>query len=123
MRLSLDSGNGWPVDDPEVFLDLSGEGLKPDGAVTDAQGNLWIAQWGASRVAGYAADGRYMHCESFPAVQTSCPAFGGPDLTTLFCTSAAVGLDSETVAAQPTNGMTFATIDVAQGHAEYQVVL
>ena len=24
----------------------------------------------------------------FPAPQTTCPAFGGPDLTTLFCTSA-----------------------------------
>ena len=123
MRQPLEASDGWPDGDAEVFLDLSANCLHPDGAVTDAQGNLWIAQWGASRIAGYAADGRYMHCEAFDAVQTSCPAFGGPDLTTLFCTTAAVGLPAATLTDQPTNGMTFCAPEVAQGHPEYRVEL
>lgn len=123
MRQALDVNDGWPVGDPEVFLDLTEAGLNPDGAVVDAQGNIWIAQWGASRVAGYAADGRFMHCEEFPALQCSCPAFGGPDLSTLYCTSARVGLNAATLAAQPENGMTFARPDVAQGQAEHRVLL
>ena len=32
----------------------------PDGAVTDAEGNLWNAQWGAGRVACYAPDGQFL---------------------------------------------------------------
>lgn len=123
MRQPLEASEGWPEGAPEVFLDLSEGGLNPDGAVTDAQGNLWIAQWGARRIAGYAADGRYMHCEEFPAEQTSCPAFGGPELTTLFCTSASIGLPAATLAATPSNGMTFASDEVAQGHPEHRVLL
>ena len=123
MRQPLEAADGWPDGAPEVFLDLREDGLNPDGAVVDAQGNVWIAQWGANRVAGYAADGRFMHCEEFDAVQTSCPAFGGADLTTLFCTSAAVGLGADTLSDQPTNGMTFAALDAGQGQPEHRVIL
>ena len=38
-----------------IFLDLRTEGMNPDGAVVDAYGTIWIAQWGASRVAAYSA--------------------------------------------------------------------
>ena len=56
MRVALDA-EGWPVGAPEVFLDLTAEGLNPDGAVIDAEGVLWLAEWGAGRVAAYAPDG------------------------------------------------------------------
>ena len=38
---------------------------------------------------------------------TSC-AFGGPDLTTLYCTSAREHLDADALAAQPLAGNLFA---------------
>jgi len=110
---------GWPQGDPQVFIDLNAEGLAPDGAVVDAQGCLWNAQWGASRVARYGPDGRFLSALEVPAVQTTCPAFGGPGLRTLFVTSATDGLAKPA----PGDGLTHqAVLDVA-GQAEHQVIL
>ena len=80
--------DGWPDAEPEVFVDLSDTPWRPDGAVTDADGTLWNAQWGGHRVAGYAPDGSFLRAVGFPPAQTSCPAFGGDDLRTLFVTAA-----------------------------------
>lgn len=91
MKVTLDEA-GWPAAEPTLFVDLRDEGLNPDGAVTDSQGNVWSAQWGASRVACYSPDGGFVEAKMFPASQMSCPAFGGPDLTTLFATSAREGM-------------------------------
>lgn len=123
MRQRLDPADGWPAGDPEVWIDLSRTDYKPDGAVVDSAGNLWNAQWGASRIACYAPDGNFVKAVDFPALQTTCPAFGGDDLRTLFCTSAAAGLDQGTLAKSPHNGRTFAvTIDIS-GQREHRVLV
>ena len=87
MRLALDA-SGAPSGDPTVLIDTREEGLNPDGAVTDEDGNIWLAQWGAGRVACYNPGGRFRDAVPFPTPQVSCPVFGGPDLTTLFATTA-----------------------------------
>lgn len=116
MRQALSDTDGWPVAEPEVFIDLRDEGLTPDGAVVDSDGNLWNAQWGAGRVACY-ADGALRHVENVPARHTSCPAFGGADLQTLFCTSSADGLDG------PAEGLTYMAEVGVTGQREHQVIL
>ena len=118
MKVGLDA-EGWPVGAPGLHIDLRGTGLNPDGAVVDAQGNLWNAQWGASRVAAYRPDGNYLTHVSFAGKQTSCPAFGGPDLSTLFCTTAAVGLPEDAT----DEGRTYATETGYRGQAEHRVLL
>lgn len=123
LRQRLDPANGWPKGEPELFVDLSGEGLFPDGAVVDADGQLWNAQWGAARVACYAPDGAFLGAASVPARHSSCPAFGGPALETLFCTSARQGLGPETLASEPHNGLTFAISGTGRGVAEPRVEL
>ncbi len=115
--------DGWPSGEARVFLDLTADGLNPDGAVTDAHGNLWLALWGASGVACYAPDARFLRKIAIPARHTSCPAFGGRDLTTLYCTTARQGLSAETLAAEPENGMTFAAPDAGRGRPEPKVIL
>jgi L-arabinonolactonase len=60
----------------------------PDGSCTDAQGYLWNAQWGASRVVRYAPTGEIDRVLELPVTRPSCPVFGGPGLRTLFVTSA-----------------------------------
>jgi len=122
MRVALDA-QGWPVGAPQVYLDLTAEGLLPDGAVCDAAGNLWLAQWGAGRVACYAPDGSLLRVVRFEAPHTSCPAFGGPSLTTLFCTTALEHMDAAARAAHPQAGMTFAVADVARGLSEPMVIV
>lgn len=121
-RVALDA-QGWPKGEPALFLDLSSEGLSPDGAVFDAAGIFWLAQWGASRVAAYGPDGRFMHAISFAAPHTSCPAFGGADLTTLFCTTARQGLTEADLATRPNSGMTFYAPSGTQGQREHKVIL
>jgi sugar lactone lactonase YvrE len=122
MRTRLDR-DGWPKGDPETFLDLRPEHLNPDGAVFDAEGNLWLAEWGAARVSSYAPDAHRLHSISFPAQHTSCPAFGGPGLTTLFCTSALQGVSQEDRGAYPLSGQTFAAEGIARGLPEHRVIL
>lgn len=122
MRVVLDA-DGWPKGEPELYLDLSAEGLNPDGAVIDASGAIWIAQWGAARVACYGPDGSFRRAVEIPAPHASCPAFGGPDLRTLFVTSALHGTDASTRARAPLSGQTFAIGCGATGQAEHRVIL
>ncbi|MFQ6551368.1 SMP-30/gluconolactonase/LRE family protein [Aestuariibius insulae] len=123
LRVPLEEKDGWPADDPDIWLNLSEENWRPDGAVCDAEGNLWNAQWGGFRVACYAPDGSFQRAVTFPSSQTTCPAFGGPDLTTLFCTSATDGLSETHRAQHPFSGQTFFAPDTAPGQKEHQVEL
>lgn len=118
MRVALDA-EGWPKGAPECWLDLNADGLNPDGAVFDAQGQFWLAQWGAGRVACYAPDGQFLHAIDVPAAHTSCPAFGGPDFATLYCTTARDGRQNPT----PLDGACFSTTAPTRGLAEHRVIL
>lgn len=93
---------------PQAFGNLSGQAGTPDGGAFDAEGFLWNAQWGAWRVVRYAPDGRIDRIVELPVAQPTSCAFGGPDLATLFITSAAEGLDPHAAAEQPLAGGLFA---------------
>lgn len=119
MRVALDA-QGWPRGTPQVYLDLTAEGLNPDGSVVDAEGRLWLAEWGSARVCAYGPDGTRVMTVAFPAPHTSCPAFGD---TTLYCTSALQHMTDAARAASPQSGCTFAAANVAQGQREHKVIL
>lgn len=118
MRVALDP-DGFPDGKPDLFVDLTKDGLNPDGAVVDASGMLWVAQWGAGRVACYSSMGTFERAVDVPAIHTSCPAFGGPALDTLFVTSATQGL----VKPGAQDGMTFAIDLGVTGQKEHQIQL
>lgn len=122
MRVALDRA-GWPASDPTVFLDLSDGGLNPDGAVVDKAGAVWIAQWGAARVAAYSDAGKFLRAVEVPGVHTTCPAFGGAEFRTLYVTSARQGLSAEVAHDQSPHGQTFAVDGVAEGLPEPRVIL
>lgn len=116
MSVVLDA-DGWPKGEPKLHIDLRGTDFRPDGAVCDASGNLFSAQWGVGRVAVYDPKGVFIEAFQMPAIQTSCPAFGGDNLQTLYCTSAAIGQDG------PDDGKTFSIKTTYTGQAEHQVIL
>ena len=120
MRVALDAA-GWPKGEPELYLDLGDDPSFPDGAIVDAEGLLWLAQWGASRVSAFAPDGSLVRHVAIEAPNASCPAFGGQDLTTLFCTSALQDMDQAARAAHPQAGMTFMAEGIARGQLEHRV--
>jgi L-arabinonolactonase len=94
---------------PRTFVDLTGLEGDPDGSTVDAEGGLWNAQWGMSRVVRYRADGREDTVVPLPARQPTRPALGGAALDTLYITSARDGLSAATVRDEPRNGALFAT--------------
>ena len=65
------------------------EGL-PDGLTVDAEGFVWSAHWFGSCIVRYDPDGKVERRISVPAKQISSLAFGGPELTDVFVTSAAL---------------------------------
>lgn len=122
-RQPLDPATGAPKGEPETFLDLRGQGLNPDGAVFDAEGNAWIAFWGAGAVRGFDPDGRQIGEARVPGRQSSCPAFGGENLSTLFVTTASAGLPQADHAFAPGQGRTYAVDLGVRGLPEHQVIL
>lgn len=118
MRVALDD-TGWPDGTPWPYIDLTSTDFRPDGAVIDSHGNLWSAQWGVGRVAAYDTSGAEILSVELPVTQSSCPAFGGEDLSTLFVTSASVGLGDDA----EEDGKTFAIKTDYIGQAEHQVIL
>jgi sugar lactone lactonase YvrE len=122
MKVALDA-DGWPAGAADVFLDLRDDDLFPDGAVVDAGGNIWVAQWGVGRVACYSPQGAFLAAVAVGGDQSSCPAIGGTELKTLFCTTAATGFATETRQSRPGNGMVFQAEISHKGQYEHQVIL
>lgn len=90
---------------PQVFAPVHvGE---PDGATVDALGHYWSAHWGAGAVVAYHADGQVLARVELPVSQPSCVAFGGPDLKTLYITTAHTGLSAAQLASEPEAGALF----------------
>ncbi len=87
----------------------------PDGAVTDAEGQLWSAVWGAGCVTRFAPDGAVTGTLEIPAPQPTCPAFGGANGDVLFVTSARDGLDADTLNAHSASGALFVFETSARG--------
>lgn len=123
MRQPLALETGWPVGHASVLVDLTEARLFPDGAVVDAEGNIWVAMWGAACVVRFAPDGTQLQRMEVPARQPTCPAFGGPELRDLYVTSAHHGLNAAAMEKRPLNGATFVFQDLAQGLPEPQVIL
>lgn len=87
-------------------LRRAGDG-HPDGLCADADGNLWVALWGAGAVACFAPDGVVRHVVDVPAPHTSSVALVGPELGTLLVTTASRDLDAPGRARHPDAGRLF----------------
>jgi sugar lactone lactonase YvrE len=76
----------------------------PDGSTVDAEGFLWNAEWDGWRLTRYAPDGRVDRVVALPVQKPTSCMFGGPDLGTLYVTSAIWDLGRDALAAQPWAG-------------------
>ncbi len=89
-----------------MFAELPGPGY-PDGSTVDAEGFLWNAEWGGSRLTRYSPDGRIDRVLELPCSQVTCAAFGGEALDQLYVTSARGGLKPDALAREPLAGSLF----------------
>lgn len=62
---------------------------KPDGSAIDHDGYLWNCRYGGGGIARIAPDGQLDQFIELPTLNPTTCVFGGPDLCTLFITSAA----------------------------------
>ena len=79
----------------------------PDGSTVDAEGCLWSTRTGGSAVVRLDQTGRVVSTLQLPVSQPTACAFGGPDLTTLYVTTARQKLTAEQLAAEPMAGDLF----------------
>lgn len=79
----------------ETFVQFEDAWGKPDGMTVDADGGVWIAHWGGSRVSRFTPDGRLDRAIPLPASQITNCTFAGERLDRMFVTSAGVGLQGE----------------------------
>lgn len=86
-----------------VFVASPPAGM-PDGATTDVEGYLWSACVGGFALARYAPDGNVDRIIELPVERPTSVTFGGPELRTIYITTATRGLTPEQLAAQPLAG-------------------
>lgn len=108
------------IDRPRVIIRFSEAGGWPDGMTLDAEGKLWVGLWGGGRVQRHdPATGALLQTVTVPAPHTSSCAFGGPDLATLFITTARGGLSPEQLEEFPLSGDVFAAEPGVRGVPAY----
>lgn len=121
-KVATDPVTGLPRGEPEVFYRHDGKsGI--DGSVMDADGLLWNARWGGSRIDAHAPDGRVVHSVSLPVHQPSCPAFVGPAADRMIVTSAWKGMNAKRHAADPKAGLTLLLGRPVRGRFDPPVLL
>jgi len=87
-----------------VFADTSDRAGVPDGASTDVEGFLWSAHFDGACLVRYAPDGRVDRTVAMPVSRPTAVAFGGPDLRTMYVTTARFRLAADKLAAEPHAG-------------------
>lgn len=101
--------------EPRVWrqFDDATEGA-PDGMTVDSEGCVWIAQWGGARACRYSPQGELLETIRVPARNPASCTFGGPDLKTLFITTASEDNTPEELEKYPLTGALFSVrVEVA----------
>jgi len=102
---------GWGEDGVLGDVRVLKDGENHDGMCVDADGYLWSAIWGGGEVQRIDPAGRVVERIAIPAPQPTSVSFGGPELATLFVTTAA---ENTSRAEHPSTGAVFAVdLDVA----------
>ena len=109
-RYDFDSDSG-EIHNPIIFAKIADDAGVPDGMTFDSEGYLWNCHFNGWRITRYTPDGKIDRVIKMPVgYPTSC-CFGGPDLKTLFLTSAKRDVTESELKNQPQAGALFA-IDV-----------
>jgi sugar lactone lactonase YvrE len=90
------------------LLRLDARDGKPDGLSVDAQGCLWVALWDGGQIARFSPEGRRMATLRLPVPRPTSCCFGGPELRTLYVTSASLRLSEQALRDAPLSGAVFA---------------
>jgi sugar lactone lactonase YvrE len=108
--------NTGEVRNEKVLFEIPKEVGMPDGMVVDADGMLWIAHYGGSKVCRWdPGAGEILAQIDLPVSKVTACAFGGEELDTLYITSASSGMSAVERASEPHAGGLFVTRPGFQG--------
>jgi len=97
-----------------IFAQWQGETDRPDGATVDSRGHYFVAFYRGGKITELSPRGALVAEHRVPAMCPTMPAFGGPDLRTLYVTTATFRLKPDEKAAQPhAGGLLAADVGVA----------
>jgi len=91
----------------EDFIRFGEEQGFPDGMCFDAEGNIWVAMWGAAKVNRFAPNGQLLASIDIPAINVTNVCFGGKNLDRMFVSTASIGMDAATSRSWPEAGRLF----------------
>jgi sugar lactone lactonase YvrE/DNA-binding IclR family transcriptional regulator len=133
--LTVPNGLGWSPDDTRMYfvdtfrralyvydfdlmsgsianrrtlIEFPADEGRADGLTVDDEGCIWIAMWDAWHIVRYAPDGREIQRIRMPVPRPTSCCFGGPNLDTLYVTSASVRMSEQALAEAPLSGSLFA---------------
>jgi sugar lactone lactonase YvrE len=85
------------ISDRRVLIDLTDQGVEPDGLAIDSLGNIWSALWDGWAIACFNPAGEEILRVKMPVQRPTCVIFGGSELKDLYITSASVGLSQKEI--------------------------
>jgi sugar lactone lactonase YvrE len=103
-----------------VFVQSPDEGWVPDGLTVDSEGYVWSACWDGAKIIRYAPDGTIERVVQVPALRVTSCVFGGPNLDTLYITSAWTGLSEQQKEQYPLSGDLFRLKTNVRGQPKYK---
>jgi len=106
-RYDYDTQTG-KIANPRLIARPSEEDGRPDGGATDVSGLYWSAGISAGVLNAYTQDGTRVQRIALPCAAPTMPCFGGPDMRTLYITSARHHVPQKRLAAAPMSGSIFA---------------
>ena len=113
----FDAASG-EIENRRTFARLAPHQGGPDGAAVDAEGGYWSACYRGARVMRFRPDGTIERKIRLPVSRVTMCAFGGPDLRTLYITTARGGLSAAELEREPLAGGIFALEVDVQGLPE-----
>lgn len=111
----LDDGT---ASNQRLWLDKGPAPGRPDGAAVDVDGCYWSARWVGGAVVRFTPAGEIDRIVELPVSRVTMCAFGGPDLRTLYITTAREGMTAEELAREPLAGGLFVVEPGVQGLPE-----
>lgn len=120
----VDTGSAR-TSNPRVFAQFNADKSspdyagRPDGAAVDSENNYWVAMFEGGRILRFAPDGTLLETIKVPAMCPTMVAFGGPDLRTLYITTARNMRSEQELAQYPLSGCVLRIQVDTPGNPEY----
>lgn len=104
---AFDLAPNGSISNKRLFVQLSPEEGYPDGMTIDSENCLWLCHFAGSRITRYSPDGAALQTIPMPVPNITSCTFAGPDLDTLYITTARLHLSQEEINQYPLSGSLF----------------